>query len=81
MRSAPRLQQRAYTDYFDRRHLGAYEEFLNESAQVFLAMHETWLKRHEVKRVDPRRKQTCRVGVGVFAIRESLIEHRTQLAA
>jgi hypothetical protein len=70
MRSAQRLQLRAYTEYLDRRHLGAYEEFLNESGQVFLAMHETWLKRHEVKRVDPRHKQTCRVGVGVFAIRD-----------
>ena len=66
-RSRSRLQRRAYTEYFDRRHLRAYEEFLNESAQVFLAMHESWLKRHEVKRVDPRR--ICPVGVGVFAIR------------
>jgi hypothetical protein len=66
-RPPSRLQRRAYTEHFDRRHLRAYEEFLNESAQVFLAMHESWLKRHEVKRVDPRR--ICRVGVGVFAIR------------
>jgi hypothetical protein len=68
LRSGSRLQGRAFTEYLDRRHLRAYEEFLNESAQVFLAMHETWLKRHEVKRVDPRR--ICRVGVGVFAIRD-----------
>ena len=67
MRSGSRLQGRAFTEYLDRRHLRAYEEFLNESAQVFLAMHEIWLKRHEVKRVDPRR--ICRVGVGAFAIR------------
>jgi hypothetical protein len=39
----PRLHGMAYTDYFDRRHLKAYEEFLNESAQVCLAMHDTWL--------------------------------------
>jgi hypothetical protein len=67
MRSGSRLQGRAFTEHLDRRHLRAYEEFLNESAQVFLAMHETWLKRHEVKRVDPRR--IFPVGVGVFAIR------------
>ncbi|MGO9328406.1 MAG: hypothetical protein ACLQJ0_09845, partial [Steroidobacteraceae bacterium] len=67
VRARSRLQRKAETDYCDRRHLRAYEEFLNESAQVFLAMHESWLKRHEVKRVDPRR--ICRVGVGVFAIR------------
>jgi hypothetical protein len=67
MRSGSRLQGRAFTEHLERRHLRAYEEFLNESAQVFLAMHETWLKRHEVKRVDPWR--ICRVGVGVFAIR------------
>ena len=69
MRPLSRFHRRAYTEYFDRRHLKAYEEFLNESAQVFLVMHEAWLKRHEVKGVDPRRKQTCRMGVGVFAIR------------
>ena len=66
-RSGSRLQGRAFTEHLDRRHLRAYEEFLNESAQVFLAMHETWLKRHEVKRIDPRR--FCPVGVGVFTIR------------
>jgi hypothetical protein len=66
-RPRSRLHRRAYTEYFDRRHLRAYEEFLDESAQVFLAMHESWLKRHEVKRVDPRR--ICRIGVGLFAIR------------
>ena len=66
-RSGSRPQGRASTEYLDRRHLRAYEEFLNESAQVFLAMHETWLRRHESKSVDPRR--ICRVGVGVFAIR------------
>lgn len=66
-RPRSRLQRRAYTEYLDRRHLRAYEEFLDESAQIFLAMHESWLKRHEVKRVDPRR--ICRAGVGVFAMR------------
>jgi hypothetical protein len=66
-RSGSRLQGRAFTEHLDRRHLRAYEEFLNESAQVFLAMHETWLKRHEVKRVDPRR--IFPAGVGVFTIR------------
>ena len=69
-RPLSRFQRRAYTEYLDRRHLRAYEEFLNESAQMFLAMHETWLKRHEAMRGDPRHKQTCRVGVGVFAIRD-----------
>jgi len=69
MRPISRFHGRTYTEYFDRRHLNAYEEFLNESAQVFLMMHEAWLKRHEVKGVDTRRKQTCRMGVGVFAIR------------
>jgi hypothetical protein len=68
-RSGSRLQGKAFTEYLDRRHLRAYVEFLDESAQAFLAMHETWLKRHEVKRVDPRR--ICPVGVGVFAIRGS----------
>ena len=67
MRSGSRLQGRAFTEHLDRRHLRAYEEFLNESAQVFLAMHEAWLKRHEVKRVDPRR--IFPAGVGVFTIR------------
>jgi len=66
-RSGSGLQGRAFTEHLDRRHLRAYEEFLNESAQVFLAMHETWLKRHEVKKVGPRRIR--RVGVGVYAIR------------
>ena len=59
----------AYTDYLGRRHRRAYEEFLNESAHAFLTMHETWLKRHEVKGVNPRRKRLTRAGVGVFAIR------------
>ena len=64
-----RFQRMAYTDYLDRRYLGDYEEFLKESSQVFLTMHETWLKRHEVKNhLDPRRKLS-RVGVGLFAIR------------
>jgi hypothetical protein len=67
MSSGSRLQGRAFTEHLDRRHLRAYEEFLNESAQVFLAMHEAWLKRHEVKRVDPRR--IFPAGVGVFTIR------------
>lgn len=64
-----RIQRTAYTDYLDRRYLGGYEEFLKESAQAFLSMHETWLKRHEVKNLlDPRRKLS-RIGVGLFAIR------------
>ena len=67
--SASRIQQIACTDYLDRRHLRAYEEFLNESAQAFLMMHETWLKRHEVKGLNPRRTRLTRAGVGVFAIR------------
>jgi hypothetical protein len=67
--SASRIQRTAYTDYLDRRHLRAYEEFLKESAQAFLTMHEAWLTRHEVKSLDPRRKVLTRVGVGVFAIR------------
>ena len=66
---ALRIQRTAYTDYLDRRHLRAYEEFLNESAQAFLMMNETWLKRHEVKGLNPRRKRLTRAGVGVFAIR------------
>ncbi len=66
---ASRIQRTAFTDYLDRRHLRAYEEFLKESAQTFLSMHETWLKRHEGKSPDPRRKLLTRVGVGVFAIR------------
>jgi Family of unknown function (DUF6502) len=66
---ASRIQRSAYTDYLDRRHLRAYGEFLTESAQAFLAMHEAWLKRHEVKSLDPRRKLLTRVGVGLFAIR------------
>ncbi len=66
---ASRIQRTAYTDYLDRCHLRAYEEFLKESAHAFLTMHETWLKRHEVKSLDPRRKLLTRVGVGVFAIR------------
>jgi hypothetical protein len=65
---ALRIQRTAYTDYLDRRHLRAYEEFLNESAQAFLMMHETWLKRHEVGR-NPRGKRLTRAGVGVFAVR------------
>jgi hypothetical protein len=67
--SASRIQRTAYTDYLDRGHLRAYEEFLNESAQAFLTMHETWLKRHEGKGLNPRRKRLTRAGVGVFAIR------------
>jgi hypothetical protein len=69
--AASRIQRIANTDYLDRRHLRAYEEFLNESTQAFLAMHESWLKRHEVKGLNPRRKRLNRVGVGVFAIRGS----------
>jgi len=67
--SASRIQRTAYTDYLDRRHLRAYEEFLNESAQAFLTMHETWLTRHEGMGLNPRRKRLTRAGVGVFAIR------------
>jgi hypothetical protein len=63
------LQRSAYTDHFDREHLRGYEEFLNESSQVFLAMHEAWLKRHEVK-TGGRCKRLSHVGVGVFAIRD-----------
>jgi hypothetical protein len=66
---ASRIQRIANTDYLDRRHLRAYEEFLSESTQAFLAMHESWLKRHEMKGLSPRRKRLNRVGVGVFAIR------------
>jgi hypothetical protein len=64
-----RIQRITCTDYLDRRHLRAYEEFLNESAQAFLAMHEAWLKRHEVKNLQAPRKRLTRIGVGVFAIR------------
>jgi len=65
-----RFQRRVYSDYLDRRSRRAYEEFLNESAHVFLAMHESWLKRHEIKNADHRRNHSSRVGVGVFGIRD-----------
>jgi len=68
---ASRTQRTAYTDYLDRRHLRAYEEFLKESAQAFITMHDAWLKRHEVKSLDPQGKLLTHVGVGVFAIRGS----------
>ena len=67
-RSSP-LQGMVYSDHLDRRQLGAYEEFMTESGQVFLAMHEAWLKRHEVEGVDPRKPAGRRVGIGVFAVR------------
>ena len=67
---SPRIQRTVYTDYLDNRHRRAYEEFLNESAQAFLTMHESWLTRHEVKSADARRKTSTRVGVGLFAIRD-----------
>jgi hypothetical protein len=65
-----RIQRTVYTDYVDHRHRRAYEEFLNESAQAFLAMHEAWLMRHEAKSPDSRGKTLTRVGVGLFAIRD-----------
>jgi hypothetical protein len=64
-----RFQRTVVSDHLDRRSRRAYEEFLNESAQVFLAMHESWLRRHEVKNVDHRRSHLSRVGVGLFGIR------------
>jgi hypothetical protein len=64
-----RIQRTVYTNYLDPRSRRAYREFLTESAQVFLAMHESWLKRHEVLDVDPQRKPSSRIGVGVFEIR------------
>jgi hypothetical protein len=69
MRRLSRFQGRAYTEYLDPHHLRAYEEFFHESAQVFIAMHETWLKRHEVKPRDHRSRRGSRIGVEVFAIR------------
>jgi hypothetical protein len=66
---SPRIQRTVYTDYIDHRHRRAYDEFLNESAQAFLTMHEAWLMRHEVKNSDSRRKTLTRAGVGLFAIR------------
>lgn len=68
---ASRTQRTAYTDYLDRRHLRAYEEFLKESAQAFIAIHDAWLKRHEVKSLNLQGKLLTRVGIGVFAIRGS----------
>jgi hypothetical protein len=67
-RSSP-LQGMVYSDDLDRRQLGAYEEFMTESGQVFLAMHEAWLKRHGVEGADPRKPVKRRVGIGVFAVR------------
>ncbi len=66
-RSSP-IQGMVYSDHLDRRQLRDYEEFMTESGQVFLAMHEAWLKRHEVEDIDPRRPMR-RVGIGVFAVR------------
>ncbi len=71
-RSAKRLspiQGMVYSDHLNRRQLRAYEEFMAESGQVFLAMHEAWLRRHEVQGVGPRQPPGRRVGVGVFAVR------------
>jgi hypothetical protein len=64
-----RIQRSVHTNYLDPRSSRAYREFLTESAQVFLAMHESWLKRHEVPDVDPKRKPSKGIGVGVFEIR------------
>jgi len=63
------LQGMVYSDHLDRRQFEAYEEFMTESGQVFLAMHESWLKRHEVEGVEPRKAGRRRVGIGVFAVR------------
>ncbi len=38
-----RIRRAVYTDYLDPRSRRAYREFLTESAQVFCAMHESWL--------------------------------------
>jgi len=65
---SPPIRGMVYSDHLDRRQLRAYEEFMTESGQVFLAMHEAWLKRHEVRDGDPRRP-VRRVGIGVFAVR------------
>lgn len=67
-RSSP-LQGMVCSDHLDRQQLKAYEEFMTESGLVFLAMHEAWLKRHEVEGVDPRQPPGRRVGIGVFAVR------------
>jgi hypothetical protein len=67
---SPWIQRTVYTDYVDHRHRRAYEEFLNETAQAFLTMHEAWLMRHEAKSPDSRGKTLTRVGVGLFAIRD-----------
>lgn len=65
-----RIPRMIYTEYLDPRAHQDYDEFLNESTQVFLMMHESWLKRHEIKTIDPGRKILRRMGVGLFGIRD-----------
>jgi len=61
-----RLQRSVFTEHLDRRHLRAYEEFLDESAQAFLAMHHAWLKRHESRHAPRQTTRRGRVGIGLL---------------
>ncbi len=63
------LQRTAVSERFDMSRIAEYDAFLRTSADAFLAKHDAWLKRREVKPGSADPERVGHVGVGIFGFR------------
>lgn len=61
-----RFERRAENNSIDRRHVPAFQDFLEQEGMAFLERIDTWLTRHESQ--DDGSRARVRLGVGVYHI-------------
>jgi len=63
-----RFERRAENSLIDRRHVAAFQDFLEDEGMAFLERVDAWLSRHEVTAAGAGRSVPVRIGVGVYHI-------------
>ena len=63
-----RFERRAENSSIDRRHVAAFQDFLEQEGMAFLERVDEWLTRHESLAADKGGRARVRLGVGVYHI-------------
>lgn len=63
-----RFERRAENSMIDRRHVAAFQDFLEQEGMAFLERIDDWLTRHETQAGKPGGTVPVRLGVGVYHI-------------
>jgi hypothetical protein len=65
-----RFVGRATNARIPRKHVAAFDAFVEEEAQTFLERMDAWLSKHEAEEGEGRQQRNLRLGVGVFQIKD-----------